>query len=255
MILSQPLSRDLFADSAIIPYVLDYAFNSEIRYALEAAITSGTGPGMPQSLITSAATISVAKDASQTATTISATNIDAMWRAIYGPCKRNCVWMANDDTIAAIDQAAQGQTGSTAGTPGTGWPESVYLPQGRYGNEVPLIKGRPLLMNESCLTLGTPGDLIACDITQYWLCIHRPKMTDTQGPTFAVGLVPDEFHQGLVALPEGAVESTISDQFLFDTDELIIKYKLRADGKLIWTSPITNMNGVITWTLRHHRAR
>ena len=59
-----------------------------------------------------------------------------------------------------------------------------------------------------------------------------------------MGMVPSEFHQGLVALPEGAVESTISEHFLYDTDELIIKYKLRADGKFIWTSPITNINGV-----------
>ena len=43
MILSQPISRDLFADSAIIPTVLQYAFNSEIRYQLEAAITAGDG--------------------------------------------------------------------------------------------------------------------------------------------------------------------------------------------------------------------
>ena len=99
-------------------------------------------------------------------------------------------------------------------------------------------------MNEACPTLGTPGDLICADMTQYWLVIHRPKPAKEPGMTFSVGVVPDEFHQGLIALPEQSVESTISDQFLFDTDELIIKYKLRADGKLIWTSPITNINGV-----------
>jgi HK97 family phage major capsid protein len=234
MIFTEPISRDLLQDSELMPTILEYAALSELRWGLETAILFGTGQGMPTGVANSnsQATITVPKDSGQSTGTITNLNIDNCWKSLYGPCKRNAVWLANDDVIALIDETAQ--TG--------GWAESIYLPQGVRGNEFPLLKGRPLLMSEQCLAAGTPGDLVLCDFSQYWLIMHRPKKGDT-GLAFDVGIPRSDGFQGIVALPENYVEQTSSDQQFFNQDTVAFKWKLRCDGRFIWRTPLTNING------------
>ena len=54
------------------------------------------------------------------------------------------------------------------------WPESFYIPAGKYGNPYPTIKGRPLLVVEQTSALGTAGDLVLADWSQYCLCVRVP---------------------------------------------------------------------------------
>jgi HK97 family phage major capsid protein len=235
MIFTGPISRDLLQDSALMPDILEYAALSELRWGLETAILFGTGQGQPTGVasVESGATITIAKDSGQATGTITNTNLDNMWKSLYGPCKRNAIWLANDDVIALIDETAQ--TG--------GWAENLYLPQGVGGNqEFPLLKGRPLIMSEQCKPAGTPGDIILCDFSQYWLVLHAPKKSDT-GLAFDVGIPRNDGFQGIVALPENYVEQTSSDQQNFNLDEVSFKWKLRADGRLGWRTPLTNING------------
>ncbi len=97
-------------------------------------------------------------------------------------------------------------------------------------------------MAEQLPVIGTPGDLVVVDPTQYWLVMHRPKPQDT-GLAFDVGIPTSPGFQGVVAMPEGYVEQTMSDQQYFSTDSIAFKWKLRADGKLIWPNTLTNVNG------------
>ena len=155
-----PALRDLFrpdqqktylADSMLIALALDYAARAEIRYALEYAMINGrggystAGPGSiagPQGVIGAGAPSRSPKGATGS-NAISAINIDAMWGAIASGNKRNAVFHCNDNTLDAIDQlAVSGQ-----------WSESIYIAAGRYGNEYPFIKGKPVICSEAC-----PGD-------------------------------------------------------------------------------------------------
>ena len=127
---------------------------------------------------------------------ISARNISDMWGAIASGNKRNSVWHCNDNTLDAIDQlAVSGQ-----------WSESIYIAAGRYPNEYPLIKGRPVICTEASPEIGTPGDLICVDWTDYRLVLHKPKPDDS-GLAFSLTLPPDSGHLGVVGMPQDAIEA------------------------------------------------
>jgi len=220
MVYTAPISRDLVADSTLFKPMMDTAVFGEFRFQIEAGMLTGQGENFPLGVVYSPATITVAKDSGQSSGTISTANIDGMWKAIYGPCRRNVTWHCNDDTQAAIDEVASAAN----------WPQAVYLPQGVNGNAFPLIKGRPLISAEQLPAIGSPGDLVACDWSQYVFVYH---LLDNNVPDMEVA----------VGLPPDAVESTRSEHLLFDTDSIALKWKMRADGKLLWPKQLTNING------------
>jgi HK97 family phage major capsid protein len=227
MVYTAPISRDLAADAELLDSLLDLAVFSEFRYQINASMFTGNGENAPQGIIGSPATIVVAKDGGQAAGSISAKNIDNMWQALYGPCKQNAIWSANDDTMAIIDQIATANN----------WPQSIYLPQAVNGNQHPLIKGRPLVPAEQLPAAGTPGDLVLCDWSQYGFCYLTMRPKDGTVEDRDAGIRVE------VGLPDDLIESSRSMHLLFDTDGIAYKWKLRADGKLLWGKPLLNANG------------
>jgi HK97 family phage major capsid protein len=238
-----PISRDLLADSEFIAPFLSYAAHSEIRFALEQAmlrsVPSGpTGVLGVDGVTPSRGVVLVPKGTTPAGQILSA-NIDAMWASLYGPCRRNAIWTANDDTMLIIDQAATVYN----------WPQSVYLPQGVGGNAWPLLKGRPLLSNEANPVAGSVGDLTLADWSQLFCLIRRP----TGGSSLSVAMAPpaDLGHLGLSVLPEGSVETLMSDQApsVFDIDSAMFIFRLRADTQPIWSSVLTTATGAtVGWS-------
>lgn len=226
IVFSEPISNDLIADSSLIMAFFDHAAFSEIRFQVERSMVSGDGVGKPLGILNSPATATIAKDSGQTAATISATNISGMWKALWGPCRRTAVWLAADDTIEEIDAAAQL----------AGWPANVYLPQGAAGNPYPLLRGRPLLPCEACPALGAAGDLILVDPSQvgFSLLNSRPTGEMPAAPQFEVAPVGSDRLNA---------ELSLSSHALFDTDQTLLRYKIRCDAKLLWSGPITPLNG------------
>ncbi len=233
------ISRDLWADSTGLDLWFSYVALAEFRYQIESAMINGAsaavgGVACPVGVIDAPSTVTVAKDGGQSSGTISTTNIDNMWAAIAAGNKENAVWHANDDTIKAIDEVATAYN----------WPQSVYLPQGINGNPHALIKGRPLLPSECCPAIGTPGDLIAVDWTDYVLTYLKPKGYES-ALAFEFRIPDDLHHRGVVGLPEGIVEQRMSDQAFFSTDSLAFLWKFRGDGHFLWNSTMTNINGAV----------
>lgn len=219
LVFSSPFSRDLLQDAPIVERMLSYAADQEIRYAVVDAMINGQGITHPLGVINAPSTISVTRGGG--AGTVASTDIDAMWSRLWPYCRRNAVWMCNDDALLKVDQAATT----------LGWPSNLYMPQGAYGNPYPLLKGRPLLPVEQCPALGSPGDLIVGDWSQYAL-VARTVDGDGQ---------PD------MMLSYGSVSSFTerrsSDEFMFDTDSVVFRYKLRIDGRPLWKQPLTIADG------------
>jgi HK97 family phage major capsid protein len=223
------VSRDIWEDSTKLERWLNYIALSEVRFSIELAIVNGTLDG-PQSIITSPATVVVAKESGQSSGTIVSKNIDKLWSAMSAGSKRNACWYANDDTIWQIDQiAVSGQ-----------WPEIPYIPAGMYGNAYPTLKGRPLIPCEACPAIGLSGDLICADLSDY---IFTYLKSPTGGISISVDVPAGKHATGMIGLPEGAVERRMSDQVLFTVDELAIVWKFRGDGQFLWKSTMTNING------------
>jgi hypothetical protein len=155
-----------------------------------------------------------------------------MWGSIASGNKRSACWHMNDNTLSAVDQLA------TAGQ----WPESIYISSGKYGNEYPLIKGRPVYVSEACPPIGTPEDIIVADWNDYWLVIHRPKPTDST-LSFSLTQPSDSGHLGVVGMPADSIESRRSDEFLFGMDATAFMWRFRADGHWMWPTGATDPNG------------
>jgi len=95
------------------------------------------------------------------------------------------------------------------GNPGT------YIPAGVNGNVFPLLKGRPVLTVEQCPVLGTSGDLVLADLSKY-------------------------------VIIDGGMNSALSLHVRFDTDQVLLRFVLRIDGRPGFTSPIAPYNGSLT---------
>lgn len=123
----------------------------------------GSGVGEFAGIMNSGALITVAKDGGQAATTITGTNLVNMrarcWR--YS----NAVWMANHDAWLQIQKATIAS--------GTG-----VVPVWQAGDESSgspdMVLGRPLFLCENCATLGTVGDVVLVDWSQYLDGQYKP---------------------------------------------------------------------------------
>ncbi len=227
------VSRDIWRDSLSLEQWVNYICLSEVRFAIEYAIVNGALDG-PQSIINSPATIVIPKG-STSSSSISSANIDAMWSAMSAGSKHNAVWLCNDDTYQKIDQLA-------ATTSGTQYPEIPWIPAGRYGNEYATLKNRPVLPCEACPIIGTPGDLICCDFSDYYFSYLKAP-TNVGGLSIAVDIPSDIAHTGMIGMPEGSLERRSSEHVFFNNDELALIFKFRGDGKFIWGTTATNVNG------------
>lgn len=219
LIFSEPFSNDLLADAPLVERMMEYAARLEINYAVVDSMINGDGATRPQGVLGAPSTITLGSRAS--AGTIGAADVDGMWSRLWGFCRRNAVWICNDDTLLKIDQAATT----------SGWPPNMYMPQGYGGNPFPLLKGRPLLPVEQCAPLGASGDLILGDWSQYALVARIVDSTGAPDLTVSYG--------GVGAF----IEQTSSDQFYFDTDSYVFRFKLRIDGQTLWRSPVLIADG------------
>jgi len=92
------------------------------------------------------------------------------------------------------------------GNPGT------YIPAGVNGNKFPLLKGRPVVTVEQCPVVGTAGDLILADLDHY-------------------------------VIVDGGMKSAMSLHVRFDTDQALLRFVMRVDGKPSISTPIAAYNG------------
>ena len=87
----------------------------ELRFVVEDAIINGTGTGMPQGLIGSAARVLVAKETGQGADTIVTANIVKMWSRMWAPSRRNAIWLINQDCEPQLMQPLVHAPGTVIG--------------------------------------------------------------------------------------------------------------------------------------------
>ncbi len=200
------VTDELIADSgmAMEGHLFDL-FAQEAAFKIGDAIVNGTGAGMPQGILNAPALVSVSKETGQAAATLLFENINKMWARLYAPSQANAIWLINQDVIPQLDGLALNV--GTGGLP-------AYLPAGglsetRYAT----LKGKPVMPVEFCSTVGTVGDILLVDLSQY------------------------------ITLRKGEAQQASSIHFKFDTGEQAFRITFRVDGKLWWTSSLTPFKG------------
>jgi HK97 family phage major capsid protein len=194
-------TNELLSDAPMFDAHLMQVVPAELAFKLDLAVLSGGGVGQPLGIINSQSLITVPKETGQAAGTIVSENVNKAWKRLPAPSRYGAVWLANEDADEQLERLA--------GNPGT------YIPAGVYGNEYPLLKGRPVLTIEQCPTLGTVGDLVLADLSKY-------------------------------IIVDGGLNTMLSFHVLFDSDEVSFRFTMRVDGRPGFTSPITPYNGGLT---------
>ncbi|WP_132254728.1 phage major capsid protein [Methylobacterium segetis] len=209
---------ELLQDTTALSSWLRQAFQDEFAFKIEDSIVNGTGAGMPLGFLNGGATITVPKVVGQAAGTIIAQNILAMWARMPARSRKNAVWLINQDAEPQLFQLMM-LVKNVAGTENVGGfqaPQVVYTPPGTNGNVYGTLMGRPVIPCEYCATLGTAGDIVLADLSQY------------------------------LAIEKGPMQEASSIHVRFIYDETVFRFVYRFNGQPIWQQPMTPFRGTNT---------
>lgn len=198
-------TEELLEDADALESIYSQAFTEEMNFKLEDGIINGIGGGQMLGIMNSAAVVEVAKETGQAANSIKYENINNMWSRMWSRSRRNAVWLINQDCEPQLDTMSVPV--GTGGVP-------VYLPPGgASATPYATLKGRPVIPVEYCATVGTAGDIILADLSQY------------------------------IMIDKGGIKANSSMHVRFIYDEMTFKFTYRADGQPIWNSALTPKNG------------
>lgn len=203
---------ELLQDASALEAIFSQAFQEELTFTMENEVVNGSGAGEMLGIMNSGALISVAKETSQVGVTFVAENAMKMWSRMWSRSRMNAVWFINQDVEPQLYQMNI-KVKNVAGTENVGG-TAVYMPAGGlsqspYGS----LFGRPVIPVEYCATLGTAGDVILADLSQY------------------------------VTIDKGGVQSASSIHVRFLNDEQTFRWVVRNDGQPTWHAALTPFKG------------
>jgi HK97 family phage major capsid protein len=197
-------TEELLQDTTALAGIIQQGAAEELDFMVNDDIMNGAGNAGPLGILASGALISVAKETGQTAATIVTENIFKMWARMHPRSKSNSVWYINTDVTPQL--YALSLSVGTGGMP-------MYMAPGALPNSPSgALLGRPVVETEFNATLGTVGDIVLADMSQY-IMIDR----DVQAA------------------------SSIHVQFL--TDQVAYRFVYRADGQPKISTPLTPYKG------------
>ena len=207
MISLVPVTNELIQDGFAIGSYLSQVAPERIAYKANEAILYGDGVGKPFGALTSPAAVVQAKDAGQSASTLSVANIANMVSRLIVGELGNAIWIANPDLLPPLEALTVGNypvflpsvQGSTTQI-------SPSLAAASYG----MLKGRPLLLSEHAAAFSSKGDLNLLSLRGY--------RTITKA---------------------GGVQSETSMHLYFDADVTAFRFIFRINGMPILSNPIT----------------
>jgi HK97 family phage major capsid protein len=201
-----PVTDELLEDSAALEGYLNRRVPEKFDFKINDAIITGNGVGKMLGILNAPCTVIVPKETTQAADTLLYANIVKMWSRMYSKCRRNAVWLINQDLEQQLMQLMM--EGNNSSFP-------AYLPAtGLSGSPFATLMGRPVIPVESCSALGDVGDIILADLSQYL------TLTKTVG-----------------------IRSDVSMHLLFDYDMAAFRFIMRIGGQPWWEAPIDRKNG------------
>lgn len=208
-----PVTEELLEDAPGMTAFIQRKAPEKINMKINIAIVSGNGVARPLGILPAPATISVAKEASQAAATFVAENALKMWGRMYGPCRSRAVWLYNQDLEQQLYQM-NFKIKNVAGTENVGGMPVFVQPGGLSGSPYAMLLGRPMIPTEACNTIGTQGDIILADLTQY-----------------------------MTILKVGGMKQDVSMHVYFEQNMMAFRFTLRIGGRPWWPNAITRRSG------------
>lgn len=175
-------------------------FGEEFAFKCQDLAIRGTGVGEALGILNAGCLVSVNKESGQKAATINTTNLSKMWARCIG---KSPVWFINRDVEPQLDELS-----ITAGTSAL---EPRFVTYDANG--ILRIKGAPVVRIEQCETLGTVGDIILADWSQY------------------------------VTADQGDINEAMSIHVNFIYDQETFRFIYYFDGQARWSSALTPYKG------------
>jgi HK97 family phage major capsid protein len=201
---------ELLADAVALDAWVNKYLPLELAFRTEDAVINGDGSNKPAGILNSGAAVTVTRN---TASRVLYEDAQAMWKRMWAPLRSKAVWLVDQ----SVEQELE--TFSIAiGTAGVLAP--IYKPagisvgpDGTQGYSPATLYGRPILTTEYGATLGTVGDIILTNFSEYTL------------------------------IDKGGVDQAVSLHVAFLTDEAVYRFIYRVDGQLNWSAALTPKSG------------
>lgn len=204
-----PVTDEMLDDQAQMSNYLRSKTPEVFDARVNDAIIAGTGVGMPLGILNSGGLITVAKESGQDGGTVLFQNIVNMWARLRARSRAGAVWIINQDIEPQL---------MSMQFPGTGTAVPAYMPAGGLSDSpYARLLGRPVIATESAEALGSPGDIILGDLSQY-----------------------------LTVSKVGGIRQDVSIHLWFDFDITAFRFVLRLAGQPWWNSPVTPRNSQLT---------
>lgn len=202
-------------DAVSLGQIIQKAFASEFSFKVDDEIVRGTGVGQALGLLNSPAKVKVTKEASQPAATFKAENVIKMRARLRPRSRARSAWFINQDVETQLPLMVV-PVKNVAGTENVGG-APVYMPAGGLsGSQYDTLYGRPVIPIEQAETLGTEGDVIFADLSEYLL------------------------------IKKGALETAESIHVRFLYGENTFRFTYRINGAPAWKTALTPYKGTNT---------
>ena len=198
-------SGEVMANVTFLGQEMRQLFGEEFAFKCQDQVINGSGAGEALGVVNAGCTVSVSKESGQIAASIVTKNLSKMWSRLLGQ-RKNIVWLVNRDTNPQLDELSI--------PAGTGALEPRIVTFDAAG--VTRIKGAPVVEIEQCATLGTVGDIIAGDFSQY------------------------------ITANKGDINEAMSIHVSFIYDQETFRFIYYFDGQPRWASAITPYKGSST---------
>lgn len=216
------VTEELYEDAPGLDSYLRFWTPVKMVARCNTAIVRGIGVGQPLGILNSGSLITISKETSQNAASIIMPNINKMWNRLYAPLRQNSVWLINQEIEPMLEGMAfiPADNGPGGSNSNQTLHVPVYMPSGGLADTpYARLKGRPVIPMQPCSQLGTLGDIILTDLTQY------------------------------MALTKGTgIQEDVSIHLHFDQAIDTFRFIFRVTGQPLWNAVITPENGTNTYS-------
>ncbi len=214
LIVMIPVTDKLLSSGEAVAQYVQRAAGAAIAAKLDKAVIRGTGVGQPKGLLASGSTITVEKETGQLAGTIVFENISKMTARLVPASFTRACWLMHPSCLEQILRLNSGV--GAAPLLGTSADGSLTLAT------------RPVLVIDSCSTLGTVGDLILTDLSAYLLGYQSGGLMTAISAHVRFDYLESKFRFVLPLAGQPWLESAITPENATDTLSTTVTLATRA---------------------------